>query len=80
MSHDTHGASHNGNIGPPGYLRDRGGFALGLGAMLFVLLSIIVSIAQGSQVVGWAPWGHVWPAAHSATLPLPPANLTPQQK
>jgi|GEM_PF-5632054 hypothetical protein len=79
MSHDAHGTSHNGNMGPPAYLRDRGGFAIGTGAMLFVLLSIIASFVQGSQVVGLSAWGHVWPAANSATLPLPPAHLTPQQ-
>jgi hypothetical protein len=81
MAHDTHGAAHPHpeNTGPPPYLRDRGGFAIGAGAMLFVLISIILSIAQGAQVVGLSGWGHIWPASQSATLKLPPAHLTQQQ-
>jgi hypothetical protein len=78
MSHDTHAthASHDGE-GPPAYLRDRGGFAMPYGALLFVLFAIIVSTIQGSLVIGFSPWGHVWPAANSPTLQLPPAHLTP---
>lgn len=75
MSDDAHATSEV--QGPPEYLRDRGGFALPIGAMLFVLVTIVLSIAQGLQVVGLSGWGHVWPSANSATLQLPPAHLTP---
>lgn len=75
MSDDAH--AHSTVQGPPEYLRDRGGFAIPIGAMLFVLVTIILSIAQGGQVVGLSAWGHVWPAANSTTLQLPPAHLTP---
>jgi hypothetical protein len=76
MSHGHDGHHDSADLGPPIYLKDRGGFAIPVGAALFVLLSIVISIAQGSQVVGWSPWGHVWPAVNSTTLQLPPAHLT----
>ncbi len=79
MTHDTHHAHSNGEgpLGPPAYLRDRGGFAMPSGPLLFVLVTIILSIMQGALVVGFSPWGRVWPAVNSTTLNLPPTHLTP---
>jgi hypothetical protein len=79
MSHDAHDLhlSEQGPLGPPEYLKDRGGFAMPYGPLLFALVTIILSIFQGMMVVGFSPWGRVWPAEHSTTLNLPPAHLTP---
>jgi hypothetical protein len=77
MSHDPHATTHAEDLGPPAYLRDRGGFAIPSGAYLFIMVVILLAIIQGFTVVGFSPWGHVWPAANSPTLQLPPAHLTP---
>jgi len=78
MSHDVlHDGHDDVPMGPPQYLKDRGGFGLPTGALMFVLVVILVAIAQGGQVVGWSSWGHIWPADHSGTVQLPPSNLSP---
>jgi hypothetical protein len=45
-------------------------------ALFFVLVTICLSIMQGTFVVLASPWGRVWPSENSAKVPLPPANLT----
>lgn len=75
MSHDVHSTS-NGGI-PPRHMLDKLGFGIPNGALLFVLVSILLAIMQGSFVVAASPWGHIWPAANSTSVPLPPEHLTP---
>lgn len=78
MSHDGHdGHGATGAQGPPEYLKDRGGFAMPGGALIFVAITILLSIMQGAFVVGSSGWGHIWPAQQSGALQLPPAHLTP---
>lgn len=75
MRHDAHTASNGGN--PPPHMRDKLGFGFPTGALLFVLVTILLAIFQGSMVVGFSPWGRVWPSTNSTTVQLPPAHLTP---
>ncbi len=75
MSHDVHAASSS-EI-PPVHMRDKLGFGIPNGALLFVLFSILLAIMQGSFVIAASPWGHVWPAVGSTNLELPPSHLSP---
>lgn len=63
MSHDPHGAP----VQSTGTITMGVKMAVAVGAMVAVMQGLFVELSSG--------YGHVWPAANSATIQLPPSSL-----
>lgn len=72
MSHDAAAVAHNGAhpLRPPT-------FEIPVGIRVLVVGAVLLAIMQGSFVAASSGFGRIWPAADSAKVVLPPANLTP---
>jgi hypothetical protein len=74
MTHDPHAAPISPDDLPP--LPTTTGVAFGMKLLIFG--GLFLAAMQGFFVTGASSFGRVWPAADSAKIPLPPANLPPQ--
>ena len=76
--HDAH-SGHSGHHGSNGFSEPPLPATANLtwGVRIAVLLAILTSIMQGSFVAGSSKALHVWPAADTLKIELPPFNPNP---
>jgi hypothetical protein len=64
-----HAHGHGGHADAPS---QKHGLGISRPAVIFILVSLVVVMWQGSNIVRSAGDAHVWPSADAAKVPLPP--------